>query len=109
MILPKVALIFLIFLFFDASSQNKNFDLKQSIEKVLRNHKTILASKTDIEAAKTALEPPSTIPSLRCFKDPTPPDAITGIFKALDIFLVNSLLCYFVELASLSVAFTVIA
>ncbi len=49
MILQKVAFVFLIFLFFEANSQDKAFDLKQSIEKVLRNHKTILASKTDIE------------------------------------------------------------
>ena len=42
----------MIFLFLDANSQEKSFNLKQSIDKVLRNHKTILATKTDIEAAK---------------------------------------------------------
>ena len=56
MILQKVAFVFLIFLFFEANSQDKAFDLKQSIEKVLRNHKTILASKTDIEAAKLRIK-----------------------------------------------------
>ena len=35
MILQKVAFVFLIFLF-EANSQDKAFDLKQSIEKVLR-------------------------------------------------------------------------
>ena len=36
MILQKVAFVFFIFLFFEANSQDKAFDLKQSIEKVLR-------------------------------------------------------------------------
>ena len=52
MILYKSIFVFLIFLFLDANSQEKSFNLKQSIDKVLRNHKTILATKTDIEAAK---------------------------------------------------------
>ena len=52
MILYKSIFVFLIFLFLDANSQEKTFNLKQSIDKVLRNHKTILATKTDIEAAK---------------------------------------------------------
>ena len=56
MILYKVAFIFFIFLFFEANCQERSFDLKQSIEKVLRNHKTILASKTDIEAAKLRIK-----------------------------------------------------
>ena len=52
MILHKSIFVLLIFLFLDANSQEKSFNLKQSIDKVLRNHKTILATKTDIEAAK---------------------------------------------------------
>ena len=52
MILHKSIFVFLIFLFLDANSQENSFNLKQSIDKVLRNHKTILATKTDIEAAK---------------------------------------------------------
>ena len=52
MVLHKGIFVLLIFLFLDANSQEKSFNLKQSIDKVLRNHKTILATKTDIEAAK---------------------------------------------------------
>ena len=56
MILQKVVFVFFTFLFFEANSQDKAFDLKRSIEKVLINHKTILASKTDIEAAKLRIK-----------------------------------------------------
>jgi len=52
MILHQLIFVFLSFFFLSVNSQERSFDLKQSIEQVLRNHKTILASKTDIEAAK---------------------------------------------------------
>ena len=44
--------------------------------------------KTD--AANTAEAPPNLIPSKKSFKQPTPPEAITGIFTALEILDVNS-------------------
>lgn len=52
MFLKKI--VFLIFLLFsfNSKSQESSFDLKNSLQEVLRNHKTIAASKTDIEAAK---------------------------------------------------------
>ena len=42
-----------------------------------------------MDAARTALAPPLTIPSLMCSKVPTPPEATTGIFKLFVMLFVS--------------------
>ena len=52
MFLKKIVFLIFLLVSFSSKSQDSSFDLKKSLQKVLRNHKTIVASKTDIEAAK---------------------------------------------------------
>ena len=54
-ILFSVIIIFLSFSGFTQNTKN-TFDLKLALENVLRNHKTILASKTDVKAAELRLK-----------------------------------------------------
>ena len=46
----------ILFFFFNTYNPVEAFDLRSSLESVLKNHKTILASKTDIEAAKLRIK-----------------------------------------------------